>query len=395
MPEKKIQTVDIQGEYGTVTVSERVLQKIWQRGEFRQERLRTSEGQRLAIRRRGRWNTHEGPDFREAELELDGRVLQGDVEVHFYPQDWFLHGHDRDPHFDRVALHVCLFPPLGTQKPVVTAGGHWPPTLVLLDRLNQDLESTASEEALLALEQTERTVALEVMLHRPLEERLFELRERAGRRWRQKAAFARKRLERMEWEQACHLTVLEVLGYRRNRAPMAELAMRYPLGVMGEQSAQRLYEDMAGQWALAGLRPPNHPKRRLGQYLSLLERCPDWPERLRGWGLRKGLAVRADAPSAQARRRGLAGAREVLAEEVLGGAIGGSRFDTLAVDALLPLLAVKTGAELFAAWFHWWAGDMPETLKTFLAQADITGPGRPAANGWSQGGWQMLLESGL
>jgi hypothetical protein len=395
MPEKKVQTVDIQGEYGTVTVSERVLQKIWQRGEFRQERLRTCEGQRLAIRRRGRWNTHEGPDFHEAELELDGRLLQGDVEVHFYPQDWFLHGHDRDPHFDRVALHVCLFPPLGTQKPVVTAGGHWPPTLVLLDRLNQDLESTAAEEALLALEQTERTAALEVMLHRPLEERLFELRERAGRRWRQKAAFARKRLERMEWEQACHLTALEVLGYRRNRAPMAELAMRHALGEMRGLSAQALFEEMAGQWALAGLRPPNHPKRRLGQYLNLLAARPDWPERLREWGLRKGLAVRADAPSAQARRRGLAAAREALEKEVLGGAIGGSRFDTLAVDAWLPLLAVKTGADLFAAWFHWWAGDMPETLKTFLVQAEITGPGRPAANGWSQGGWQMLLESGL
>jgi hypothetical protein len=278
---------------------------------------------------------------------------------------------------------------------VVTAGGHWPPTLVLLDRLNQDLESTASEEALLALEQTERTAALEVMLHRPLEERLGELRERAGRRWRQKAAFARKRLERMEWEQACHLTALEVLGYRRNRAPMAELAMRYPLGAMRELTAQRLFEEMAGQWALAGLRPPNHPKRRLGQYLSLLAARPDWHERLRGWGLRKGLAVQADAPGAQVRRRGLAAAREALAEEVLGGAIGGSRFDTLAVDALLPLLAVKTGADLYAAWFHWWAGDMPETLKTFLAQAEITGAGRPAANGWSQGGWQMLLESGL
>ncbi len=396
MSEKKqVRTVDIQGEYGTVTVSERVLQKIWQRGDFRQERMRTVEGQSLAIRRRGRWNDFEGPDFREAELMLDGRVLTGDVEVHFYPQDWFLHGHDRDPHFDRVALHVCLFPALRSGKPAVTAGGHWPPTLVLLDRLEQDLESYASDEALLALEQTEQLAALEVVMQESLENRLTDLRERAGRRWRQKAAFARRRLGEMEWEQACHQTALEVLGYRRNRAPMAELGERYPLAQMRGTPAVALYEEMAGQWALSGLRPPNHPRRRLEQYLSLLEKRPDWPRRLIAWGLEKNLRVEAEAPGAQERRRGLSAARKALGADVLAGTVGGSRFDTLVVDALLPLLAVKTGAELFGAWFHWWAGDMPDTLTRFLRQAEITGPARPAANGWSQGGWQLLLESGL
>ncbi|QYY34472.1 DUF2851 family protein [Ruficoccus sp. ZRK36] len=395
MVEKKIHTVDIQGEYGTMTVSERVLQKIWQRGDFLQERLRTLEGQRLSIQSRGRWNHQEGPDFREASLMLDGRALEGDVEVHFYPQDWFLHGHDRDPHFDRVALHVCLFPPLKPQKPAVTAQGHWPPTLVLLDRLNQDLESYASDEALLALEQTERLAALDVMAVMPLEDRLEELRERAGRRWRQKAAFARRRLGEMEWERACHLTVLEVLGYRRNRGPMATLARRYPPAMMARLSADELYEEMTGQWALAGLRPPNHPRRRLAQYLHLLHERPDWPETLREWGLKKGLCAKASLPTGAARKRGLGTARKSLSDNVLAGAVGGSRLDTLVVDALLPLLAVKTGAELFGAWFHWWSGDMPDALKHFLAQADIVGKGRPAANGWSQGGWQLLLESGL
>ncbi|MBC2593725.1 DUF2851 family protein [Ruficoccus amylovorans] len=395
MKEKKVRAVEIQGEYGAVTVSERVLQKIWQRGDFRQERLRTLEGQRLAIRRRGRWNHYEGPDFREAELMLDGEKLEGDVEVHFYPQDWFLHGHDRDPGFDRVALHVCLFPPLNSKRPAVTSGGHWPPTLVLLDRLEQDLESYASEEALLALEKTEQLAALEVMLAARPEDRLAELRERAGRRWRQKAAFARQRLSRMEWDQACHLTALEVLGYRRNRAPMTALAGHYPPEEMRGRSAEELFSRMKGEWALTGLRPPNHPKRRLAQYLELLDKRPDWPQRLIEWGLEKRLHCRAGAETGVERRRGLSAARQVLAEDVLAGTVGGSRFDTLAVDAFLPLLAVKTGAELFAAWFHWWVGDMPDTLKDFLRQAEITGPGRPAANGWAQGGWQLLLESGL
>ncbi|MFP6900403.1 MAG: hypothetical protein VCA36_05640 [Opitutales bacterium] len=79
--------------------------------------------------------------------------------------------------------------------------------------------------------------------------------------------------------------------------------------------------------------------------------------------------------------------REALAEKIFGGAIGCGRLSTLMVDGLLPLLAAKTGRDLFGWWFHWYAGDAPEALIRFLREVGLTGKGqRPLCNGWVQGG---------
>lgn len=390
----QVNTVEYQGLHGAVTVSERVVQKIWQRRDFRQEGLVTLAGRRVNVRQPGRWNRQEGPDFREAEISLDGEVSRGDVEIHFYPQDWFLHGHDRDPHFDRVALHVCLFPPRQRYQPATT-GGRLPETLVLLGYLNQDLESYAADDALAALEQRERPDLLQLLLAETPEARLTALYERAALRWRQKVAFARQRLSKTDWAQACHQLALEVLGYRRNRGPMAMLAARFPLAVFAGQEAGALYRQMEGSWRLAGLRPANHPRKRLAQYLTVLGHDPAWPETLLAWADACGLADRREPRTASLRKGTLAAARQALAERVLGDALGGSRLDTLVIDACLPLLAAKTGRDYFPAWFHWWAGDMPARLAGLLREAEVLGPRRPAANGWFQGGLQLLLESGL
>ncbi|MEM8549945.1 MAG: DUF2851 family protein [Verrucomicrobiota bacterium] len=386
-------TVEFSGTHGTVTLSERVLQRIWQQGDFRQQGMQTLEGQRLCVRKPGHWNHQEGPDFQGAEISLDGRVFRGDVEVHFYPQDWLLHGHDRDPNFDRVALHVCLFPPRREGKSVQTASGHWPVTLVLLERLHHDLESYAADEALHALEQRDAAARQELFAEMRLEDRLTFLQERAMQRWRQKAAFARMRLSRASWGAACHRLMLEVLGYRRNRAPMANLAERYPLAAMRGRSSEGLFTEQDGAWKLSGLRPANHPRQRLSQYLKLLEKQPDWPQALLRWV--DLLTGHMPETTAAARRRVLKPARDELASGVLAGVFGGSKLDTLVVDAFLPLLSAKTPLSGYLPWFHWPVGDMPEALKGFLRDGGILSRERPACNGWSQGGLELLLESGL
>ncbi|MEM9227948.1 MAG: DUF2851 family protein, partial [Verrucomicrobiota bacterium] len=317
----------------------------------------------------------------------------GDVEVHFYPQDWLLHGHDRDPHFDRVALHVCLFPPRRQGKAVQTVGGHWPATLVLLDRLHHDLESYAADEALHALEQRDAAARQELFAGMTLEDRLAFLQERAMQRWRQKAAFARMRLTRTSWDEACHRLMLEVLGYRRNRAPMANLAERYPLAAMCGRDPDALFTEQADTWKLSGLRPANHPRQRLSQYLQLLEKQPEWPKALITWG--DSLITPIPETTTEARRRVLKLAREQLVEGLLAGSFGGSRLDTLVVDAFLPLLSAKTTLSGYLPWFHWPVGDMPEVLKGLLRDGGILSRERPACNGWFQGGLELLLESGL
>ena len=85
----------------------------------------------------------------------------------------------------------------------------------------------------------------------------------------------------MGWENACHRWFLEVLGYARNRSPMARIAQRVGIqdwrnGVCPEEVFQT--ED---GWKIRGCRPNNHPKKRLEQYSQLINQRPDWPERLK------------------------------------------------------------------------------------------------------------------
>lgn len=139
---------EVQGLYGPFSVSEKIIQKIWQQGDYYQTDLRTTSGKPLKVLDPGRWNTNEGPDFIEARLEMDGRELVGDVEVHFHASDWFNHGHDQNPNFSKVILHVMLYAPASEES----ASDISIESLVLMPLLERDLEEYAMEAALLDLE---------------------------------------------------------------------------------------------------------------------------------------------------------------------------------------------------------------------------------------------------
>ncbi len=48
-----------------------------------------------------------GPDYKDAVLSVDsGVAVRGDVELHLDSGDWSRHGHDADPSYDDVILHV-------------------------------------------------------------------------------------------------------------------------------------------------------------------------------------------------------------------------------------------------------------------------------------------------
>ncbi|MDQ8195800.1 DUF2851 family protein [Coraliomargarita sp. SDUM461004] len=399
----KNEVQEIQGLYGPFSLSERVLQKIWLRGDFDQTELKTVGGRSLRVLDPGRWNLLEGPDFLEARLELGGELVVGDVEVHFDAEDWHLHGHGVNPNFNDVRLHVVLYanePELRVQ----TERGLQPEVIYLMPLLERDLEDYAVEDALLELEQVEEREWILQFMQQPLQQRRAILESGARTRWMRKVDFAAKRLSGASWDEACHQYCLEVLGYARNRAPMSRLALCYTIDDFATERADalQLFEEEMGAWRLSGLRPANHPKYRLQQYATICRQHRDWPERLR-----HVLSVISDTGAGAAawdesqelnisgatfrQRQGITPLIERFSQYVFSNAISSKRLNTLICDAVLPLGHAAGIADLTSYWQHWPAGDAPDALYRFLKQAQIMSRSNPFSNGQLQGGLHLLM----
>ena len=106
---------------------EQILQYVWQHRLWRNDDMTTNDGRRLRVLDPGLLNTDAGPDFFNAKVELDGRVWVGNVEIHDKSSDWYLHGHDKDAHYNNVVLHVVGV----ADRDVQTQEGDFVPQMVL------------------------------------------------------------------------------------------------------------------------------------------------------------------------------------------------------------------------------------------------------------------------
>ncbi|MBI5326337.1 MAG: DUF2851 family protein [Ignavibacteriae bacterium] len=66
----------------------------------------TLSGKRLQVLSPGRLNVHEGPDFIDVALLLQGNVIVGDAEYHIKSSNWELHNHSADEKYNSVVLHI-------------------------------------------------------------------------------------------------------------------------------------------------------------------------------------------------------------------------------------------------------------------------------------------------
>lgn len=396
---------EIQGLYGAFSFPEKLLQKIWLRGDFDRAAAVTADGRRVRVGHPGKWNLLGGPDFTAARLrfgEPPEREVLGEVEVHLRAADWEAHGHARDPAYDRVVLHVVLFPPEG-RCTTVGAGGREIPILALLPLLHRALEEFAADEAVESLANRPLARLPDELGVLPARELAALLQRHAAARWNQKIHYARLRLERLGWEAACHYAALEILGYRFNRPPMLRIAGEWPLArwAAGAVEPDELFarEAAAGGWSLQGVRPANHPRTRLRQYAAWARARSDWPERIRRLAA-EFPAAEVAAPTREVRRTaGLTAWRARIADEICGDAVGGTRLDNVVCDGLLPLIAARLDPaglkRLQALWHHWFAGDLPPMLTSGLRQLGfLDGREHPACHGAAQGllGWLLARD---
>ena len=90
-------------------LTEAQLTAIWRGRRFPAGALVTRQGVPVTVIYQGREGRGPGPDFRGAVIAGPSALtLRGDVELHVRASSFHAHGHDRDPAYSDVILHVVF-----------------------------------------------------------------------------------------------------------------------------------------------------------------------------------------------------------------------------------------------------------------------------------------------
>ena len=87
-------------------MQEDFLHYIWKHKKLDVSHLKTTDNEIINLLSVGQHNFNAGPDFFNAQLEIDNLLWAGNVEIHIKSSDWFLHNHEQDKAYDNVILHV-------------------------------------------------------------------------------------------------------------------------------------------------------------------------------------------------------------------------------------------------------------------------------------------------
>jgi hypothetical protein len=287
------------------------LQALWFSGQMGRD-FTTVDGRKVRVVQFGHWNHAAGPDFLHAAVEIDGVLQSGPLELDHRMSDWEAHGHAVNEAFDQVVLHV-VFVDEGRDHFTRTSKHRAVPQVVvpeevLRDALNFPLVSVA--DAYPGRWLTPLAEMDPIHLDRLM---VGAARHRAVMKARRRS----RTVEVLGEDEWCWQVLAETLGYRPNRLAMTLLAQRLPvakllqmpevaesvlLGAAGfltakvyEQAAPDSQEYLRGlwerwwqirdefepvaerriPWKFSGIRPVNHPQRRLSCLAMVLR---DWAE---------------------------------------------------------------------------------------------------------------------
>lgn len=262
----------------------------------------SSGGGEVTVIDPGRHNFDSGPDFFNAKVLIDGHLWAGDVEIHSRASDWSRHGHDGDPAFNSVILHV-----VGNDDVAVcrSDGRPIPQVVVNCDgELLRDYTSMIdTSSGVLPCRQhipSIPSIHLNSWIDALGFERLLAKSERLTALVDDYAG---------DWEQAVFITLARGLGFGVNSEPMMRLARATPLHFLRKHAdndlaleaillgqsglleradegcsyAARLRREYdfyqvkfglsplsGGGWKMSRMRPVGHPERRVAQLAAMV-----------------------------------------------------------------------------------------------------------------------------
>ncbi len=198
---------------------------LWEHRQLDTHKLHAKNGLPVRIFHPGTPNPYSGPDFFNAQIQIGEQLWAGNVEIHLKSSDWFVHGHETDPAYDNVILHVVweydvpVFNTRGYEIPVLEVKNFLP------SELRQNLEEWKRENAV-----------LKCYKHQPVlssMEKVFFEEALYTERLQSKTAHILAALEKtqQDWEEVLYKMLLRYFGVRVNTENFERIAGRLPYAV--------------------------------------------------------------------------------------------------------------------------------------------------------------------
>lgn len=281
------------------------MQYVWQHRLWPHSRLRTVDGLPVQIIDPGRLNTDAGPDFFNAKIAIDGRTWAGDVEIHVRASDWHRHGHDDDPAYDSVILHVVDRDDTAIHR----RNGELIPQMqmpcspdfsrryaMLVESADRDLPCAATISTMPSVYTADWLDALSFERLYSKADRIAGILDRFGG----------------DWDSTAYVTLARSLGFGLNGDPFERLALSMPLMFIAKHcdslftieallfgqsgllelarpddytaGLQKEYDFMCHKfglrrpqslgWKMSRMRPANFPHRRIATLAAVLHTAP-------------------------------------------------------------------------------------------------------------------------
>ena len=205
---------------------ERLLHYVWKHKMLPLKTLMTENGQEVEVIDPGLHNHDQGPDFFNAKIRLGGTLWAGNVEVHLRSSDWYRHGHDNDPAYNSVILHVVG----EIDEEVRNAEGKTLPQVQLdiPQKIRQSYEELCRTEDYPRCHRIIPSVP-QLRVHQWMDALLVE-------RLKERSELVAERAERTggDWERATFVTLSRSFGFGLNGDAFERWAMRIPLQAAGK-----------------------------------------------------------------------------------------------------------------------------------------------------------------
>ena len=201
--------------------SEEFLYHIWDAQHLKKS-LTTISGKDLVIKFPGRWNTDSGADFKDAIIELNGKIQKGDVEIDLTSYHWKSHSHNENPEFNSVLLHI-VYEDNGKYPYTISEDGSKIEIFEIKEQLEDDINKLIKHYSGEPYSEKDKTCKLfNKMTKNATEDFLNKMGmmrfEKKIKRFSAEHFFS-------DFDQLLYLGFMEALGYSKNKYQMLQIAL--------------------------------------------------------------------------------------------------------------------------------------------------------------------------